>query len=360
MDYASNNGKEESKGSGGDTDSLGSNGGAKRSFATEPDVPPSEPPPEFAESKRDSEEQRTLLGQLGAVKDAVPPQLPPAPNGEPDATHASSSQVSPSEREAKLKELVRTMMADVMARQEKDLKEDEEWLTVTLAAKTEKYKKDFAAYSVRKEKHDAETAEWLEKYNKTGEGETKVPAPALISGPPPAPINLNTTLAQVVLDRLKHTAAGRYRFEIGHAIAIFGLPRTGSTVLFNMARLLVREVDPNMVSGFAIAFDKALAWKAAKVSVVMKMHELAKAKNKVDGKEVLNPYKEADVFEGVLFSHRSPGNQVCSWCHLVGDVKCKPPKEEVKRRAVLSTFKTSVKQKCYRLVVLEVQFPFCG
>lgn len=267
-------------------------------------------------------------------------------NALPDSSLSTADRDS---REAKLKTLVRKMLSEAIARQQQDFKEDETWLTVTLAEEKAKYRKNFVEFLKRKEVHDKELLEWQEKYNKSSEaGEEVPPMPVLSPGPPPAPVNVNNTVVEGLRERLRTTTSGKYRFQVGDAIAIFGLPRTGSTVLFNMVRLLVREVDPNMVSGFGILFDKAREWKAAKVSVVMKLHELAKPKKMIDGKEVLNPWKEADVFEAVLFSHRNPGDQVCSWCHLLGDEKCKPPKEESKRRAILSTFKTNVKQKCHR------------
>lgn len=267
---------------------------------------------------------------------------------------AKESRAERMERESKLESLVQQLRAEIMAKQEEDIKSDVNWLKDTMAAERANYDKEYQAYLQRKRAHDVLKTEWEEKYGEQADaGEDVPPAPVLSPGPPNAPIFVNQTVVDGFLERVRLTTSGGYRFEVGDAIAIFGLPRTGSTVLFNVVRLLVREIDPNVVSGFGILFEKARQWKAAKVSIVMKLHELAKSKKMVDGKEIFNPWKEHDVFEAVIFSHRKPGDQICSWCHLLGDDKCRPPKGLEQRKTMLANFKHGVKQKCYRLMGIQ-------
>ncbi|KAI9004389.1 hypothetical protein DFJ74DRAFT_693228 [Hyaloraphidium curvatum] len=209
-------------------------------------------------------------------------------------------------------------------------------------------------FTYRKRKHDAAMEAWREKQKAEGPEAAGAQPPRLDVAPPMAPLSVNDTVVGALLERFRDVAAGKYRFEPGHAIAIFGLPRSGSTVLFNMVRLLVRDVDPNVVSGFSVPFDKILEWKKVSVSVVTKLHELAKPKKLESGEEDLEGfYREHEVLDGVVFSHRNPGGLVCSWCHLLGDEKCRPPKDEDEKSAKLSIFKASTRQKCRRIMSIQ-------
>jgi hypothetical protein len=141
-----------------------------------------------------------------------------------------------------------------------------------------------------------------------------------------------------------------YRFQPGNAIGVAGLPRTGSTLVYNAVRLLVHEVDPNVVGAFESSTVRVAHWKAINVSMVVKMHvvgmrlpyfnsrwravqsdvvaitnALDDETNKSPGAEaVQTPHvlNETDVFDAILFNHRDPSAMLCSLCRFWGTDTC--------------------------------------
>jgi hypothetical protein len=55
-------------------------------------------------------------------------------------------------------------------------------------------------------------------------------------------------------------------------VVVGGAPRSGSTLLYNMARILVRRYDPNIIAGWSFNEEELKYWTKQNVSVVIKTH----------------------------------------------------------------------------------------
>lgn len=108
----------------------------------------------------------------------------------------------------------------------------------------------------------------------------------------------------------------------GTVVIVAGMPRSGSTALFNIARLLMQDNDPNTLplyvaqnrnltqmpkaKQYAIQSQTTAAdvllYKNSGVSVVIKMHS----------PEVLKEFVDAGLPDVLLSSHRDPAGMLCS------------------------------------------------
>lgn len=82
-----------------------------------------------------------------------------------------------------------------------------------------------------------------------------------------------------------------------------GLPRTNSTMLFNIVRLLVAEADPNVISGYDVDNTTIAAALDGNVSVVVKTHLHTSA---------YDDHFLTDRGGVFLLSHTLPSLQLCS------------------------------------------------
>lgn len=111
-------------------------------------------------------------------------------------------------------------------------------------------------------------------------------------------------------------------FTPGKVISIVGMPRSGSTLLFNIVRLLVEYEDPNTISGYEIPAEEVYFWAKQNISVVIKTHDQYKM--------YINPLKQSTTSENgfysapqgvilsdyALYSRRDLGSAMCSLYRL--------------------------------------------
>lgn len=111
-------------------------------------------------------------------------------------------------------------------------------------------------------------------------------------------------------------------FTPGKVISIVGMPRSGSTLLFNIVRLLVEYEDSNTISGYEIPAEEVYFWSQQNISVVIKTHDQYKM--------YINPLKHGTTSENglynapqgvilsdyALYSKRDLGSAMCSLYRL--------------------------------------------
>ena len=97
---------------------------------------------------------------------------------------------------------------------------------------------------------------------------------------------------------------------LGLVVAVAGLPRTGSTALYNMLRLIMFDRDPNLVTLFVSGQAFSTGHNRTHIEIcrqhgiptLVKLHEPA----------VLAELVRAGLLDVVLFSHRDPADMLCS------------------------------------------------
>lgn len=111
-------------------------------------------------------------------------------------------------------------------------------------------------------------------------------------------------------------------FRHGSVVTIVGMPRSGSTLLFNIARLLVELEDPNTISGYEPPVEDVYYWSSNNISVVIKAHDMFKTYiNPLKGtvSSINGMYRapaHAVLSDYVLYSRRDLGSAMCSLYRL--------------------------------------------
>ena len=91
-------------------------------------------------------------------------------------------------------------------------------------------------------------------------------------------------------------------------LVIGGAPRSGSTILFNLMRILVRRIDPNVIAVWVSDIDEAKLdyWQKNNVSVIVKTHSLVQT--------------WLPRLGTLLLTYRDPYELACSLVHKDGSV----------------------------------------
>lgn len=111
-------------------------------------------------------------------------------------------------------------------------------------------------------------------------------------------------------------------FVPGKAIVIVGMPRSGSTLLFNIARLLVEFEDANTISGYEIPPEEVYYWLNNNITVVIKAHDSYKMyinqlKNPITSENGMLSVPQGIILaDYVLYSKRDLTSAMCSLYRL--------------------------------------------
>eukprot|EP00040_Diaphanoeca_grandis_P012219 m.62186 g.62186 ORF g.62186 m.62186 type:complete len:357 (+) comp23103_c0_seq1:341-1411(+) len=97
------------------------------------------------------------------------------------------------------------------------------------------------------------------------------------------------------------------RMRLGTIVVVAGLPRSGSTALYNLARLVMFNQDPNLMTFFLGGgsphnVSHVQLCRDHNISALIKLHDPL----------VLKALVDAHLVNVVLFSHRNPAGMLCS------------------------------------------------
>lgn len=132
-----------------------------------------------------------------------------------------------------------------------------------------------------------------------------------------------TDLGQDIIDQLNlENDKLPKAFKPGQVVVVVGMPRSGSTLLFNIARLLVEYEDPNTISGYEIPAEEVYYWASNNISVVIKAHDMFKTyinplKNNISSADgTYSVGKGTILADYVFYSKRDLKSAMCSLYRL--------------------------------------------
>lgn len=148
-----------------------------------------------------------------------------------------------------------------------------------------------------------------------------------------------TALEPSMLRPRPSSAGGGKQLRPGLVVAVAGLPRTGSTALYNMLRILMFDRDPNLIALFVSGRAYSTGHNRTHIELcrqhgipaLVKLHEPA----------VLDELVRAGVVDVVLFSHRDPADMLCSQARFSPEMLDYNPEQWV--------------NACHRMLAQQVQ-----